>query len=42
MLKTMDGRMEWVEGRERRAESAMSPEAVAMVLGIVLLVALVL
>lgn len=42
MLKTIDGRMEWTDGRERRAMSLMSPEAAAMVLGVVLLVALVL
>jgi hypothetical protein len=41
MLRTLDGRVEWVEGRERRL-SGVSAEATAMVLALVVLLALVL
>ncbi len=41
MLRAIDGRMEWVDGRERRL-SGVSPEAAAVVLAFVVLLALVL
>ncbi len=41
MLRTIDGRMQWVDGRQRRLTGA-SPEAVAVVLAFVVLLALVL
>lgn len=37
MLRTM----EWAQGREKRASGGVSPEAAAMVIGVVVLLALV-
>lgn len=43
MLRTMDGRMEWSEGRERRIKlSVVSPELAAVAVALVVLLALVL
>jgi len=41
MLRTMDRRMEWVDGRERRL-SSVAPELAAVAVGLVVLLALVL
>ncbi len=41
MLRTMDGRMEWVEGRARRLPG-LPPELAAVAVALVVLLALVL
>ena len=43
MLRTMDGRMEWVDGRERRVPHvSVPPELVTLLVAAVVLLALVL